>query len=170
MKNIRSGILLITLAFFSATSAYAQTKAEKRAQQAAAIQKLVDNRSFVFSAQSAQPTSGGTIQLTSPYSVTVVKDTVSSYLPYFGVAYSSQIGQTNSPLDFTSKKFQYKTQANRNGNTITINFEDQNDVRMMTFNISSGGYGTLTVISTNRQSISFYGYLEPKVSRKKKDR
>ncbi len=92
MKNIFVIILLI----FSVITANAQgqnkkskkeRRAEKQAQLMKKVKKLVDGKVFVFDARTANPLTGNTINLTSLYNVRLEKDSIFSYLPYYGRAY-----------------------------------------------------------------------------------
>jgi len=141
------------------------TKQDKQAAKAAAIKKLVDSQTYVFVAQTALPMSGSTRQLTSDYDLRVTKSSVVSYLPYFGRAYTAPIDPTRGGLQFTSKDFEYTaTPGKKGGWNILIKPKDYRDVQQMTLGISESGYGTLQVLSTNRQPISFNGYIKaPKV-------
>ncbi|MDO6430720.1 DUF4251 domain-containing protein [Flavitalea sp. BT771] len=136
------------------------TKQDKKAAKAAAIKSLVDSQTFVFAAQTALPMSGRTRQLTSDYDLRVTKSSVISYLPYFGRAYQAPLDPSKGGIQFTSKDFEYTaTPGKKGGWTILVKPRDYRDVQQMTLSISDDGYGTLQVISTNRQPISFNGYI-----------
>lgn len=144
---MKSFALLLGLGF--GIVAHAQSKSVKEA---------VESKNYVFTAQTALPMSGRTRNLTTDYDLRVLPGSVVSYLPYFGQAYQATIGETRSPLDFTSKDFQYVSiPGKKDGWTVTIKPKDYKEVQMMTLSISSEGYATLQVISTNRQAISFNG-------------
>jgi len=62
---------------------------------------------------------------------------------------------------FTTSKFEYLKEDNKkDGWDVTITPKDAADVQKLYLHISSNGYATLQVTSTNRQSISFSGYIE----------
>ena len=144
------------------------TKQDKQAAKAAAIRNLVDSQTFVYVVQSAMPMSGRIRQLTSDYDLRVTKSSVISYLPYFGRAYQAPIDPTTGGIQFTSKDFEYTaTPGKKGGWTILIKPKDYRDVQQMTLSISDNGYGTLQVISTNRQPISFNGYIKAPPKEKK---
>jgi hypothetical protein len=148
--------------------AHAQnTKKEKQAAHAAAIKKMVDSVNFVFEANTAIPQTGGTRQLTSEYDLRVVKDTIIAFLPYFGRAYlAPNPGETEGGIKFTSTNFIYTSKQKKNGSwDIFIkpkdnNISDWRDVQQLRLTISSDGYATLQVTSSNRDPISFYGYIK----------
>ncbi len=156
MKKFK--ILFISCAAFfllTAGSGFAQTKSEKEAR----IQRLLDSKNFTFAAESATPMSGGNIRLTSSnYHVSFYKDSLDSFLPYFGTAFRSQYGATQSPLIFSTADFTYQAKiSKRGGSILTVKINSPEDPDVLTLSISPSGYGTLQVSSVNRQPISFYG-------------
>lgn len=143
--------------------------------------RVINAQNFIFNATSAMPMAnmdvnnilskmpggngGGLIQLTgSQYQLTVTKDSVEAYLPYYGRAYTATMNPDDSGIKFKSKNFKYKADKKKKGSwLITINPKDTKDTQSMTLNVSENGYATLNVNSNNRQSISFNGYIsEPK--------
>jgi hypothetical protein len=149
----------ITLLVLIATSVSAQTKSAKEAT----IQRLLDSKNFTFVAESDNPMSGGNIRLNaSNYQVSFYKDSLDSFLPYFGTAFRSQYGATQSPLIFASSDFTYETRTSKKGGkTVTIKINTPDDPDVLTLSVSRSGYGTLQVNSINRQPISFYGVITP---------
>jgi len=121
---------------------------------------LVESQNYVFKAQTAMPLSGRVRHLTADYDLKISKDVVVSYLPYYGRAYVAPMDPTKNGLDFSSKDFKYTaTPGKKDGWTVTIKPTDYKDVQQMTLHISSSGYATLQVMSTNRQAISFNGVI-----------
>lgn len=162
MKILRlSLIALVLMTGVLSAKAQKQTRKEKEASKAAEVKKMLDTQDFTFTAQQMNPMSGGSVNLTSTYDVRVVKDSLISFLPYFGRAYVAPMNPTDNAMQFTSTKFSYVVTAKKNGNSdVVIKPDDNKDIRQLTFSISPSGYATLSVISINRQAISFYGYLE----------
>jgi Domain of unknown function (DUF4251) len=158
-------ILLVACGFLSTTiGARSQTPSQdKKAAKIARIKNMIDSRSYVFQAQSVMPLGGRTRQLTSDYEVEVNKESIVSYLPYFGKAYSAPIDPTKGGIEFTSKDFDYSaTAAKKDGWDILIKPKDVQDVQQLSLSVSSEGYASLHVMSTSRQPISFSGIIVPK--------
>ena len=156
--NICPRLLLI---FLLSTTLFRAT-AQHEAKSSLTIAELLNSKKFVFNAQSATPTGGRVIQLTSSYGFKLSNDSLKADLPYFGRAFSAPISPTESPLRFTSTEFTYLVQPRRKERwDVSIKPNDAREVRQMTLNVSSSGYGTLQVISNNRQAISFYGTVTP---------
>jgi len=146
--------LLMSVAGFSQNS---------KDEKAALVKENVENRNYRFVAQTALPLQGRVRQLTTEYTLKVTKDTIIADLPYFGRAYSAPIGATNGGIQFTSTNFDYtSTEKKKGGWDISIKPKDTQDVRELSLSISQNGYASLQVISNNRQTISFNGYLKIK--------
>jgi len=174
MKTLKNTLLLAFL--FVAIQVSAQTDKETTT-------RLVDAKTLVFNATTALPMANmdlnkvmarfpggqgsGAIQLTgSQYQLTIAKDSVEAYLPYYGRAYSANIGSTDSGIKFKSKDFTYKTDKKKKGGwIITIKPNDVKDVQSLTLSVGEKGYAVLNVTSTYRQPIAFNGYIsEPATS------
>lgn len=142
------------------------THKEKQAIKITHIKNLVESQNFVFIAQMALPMSGNTRQLTSEYDVHVSKDTISSYLPYFGRAYSASLNPDDAGIKFVSKDFEYKsTNRKKGGWDIQIKPTDTKNVQQFNFSISEDGYANLQTTLTDKQPISFNGYIRAKKER-----
>jgi Domain of unknown function (DUF4251) len=157
MKTINKSFgkiyLLSFLAIVYTTFTYAQTKESK-------IKNMIEERRFIFHAQTALPLTGSSRQLTSEYDLRVTRNYVTSYLPFFGRAYSLPYNPTEGGFNFTSTKFDYSVSARKkDGWEINIKPKDVPDFREFSLSISENGYGTLRTMSNNRQPISFTGYI-----------
>ncbi len=172
MKTFGKLILvsMVVLCGFQITSAQS-SKSQKKIAKEAAIKKMVEDNSYVFKANFANPQGGGRRALTDDYDFVVSKDSLISYLPYFGRAYTAPLNPTDGGIDFTSTKFDYNTTQNKNGSwDVLIKPKDNGgtdwrDVQSLRLNISTDGYASLSVISSNRSYISFDGYIEERGKR-----
>lgn len=159
MKTIYSlSLLLIVIA--AATSCIGTSQAQENSKD---FEGIVNSRNYIFVAQSVNPIGGRFRQLTSEYDLRVLGDSVVSFLPYFGRAYSAPIDPTQSSLHFTSTDFEYEQAARKRGGWIVIiKPRDNREVRQLTLTVTQSGSASLQVISTNKQQISFNGYIEPR--------
>ncbi|MDF2432016.1 MAG: hypothetical protein JWP44_1647 [Mucilaginibacter sp.] len=153
----------------SVNSTHAQnSRKEKQAAKAAEVKNMIDNSSYVFKANYALPQRGGQKVLTSDYDLRVVKDTVIAFLPYYGRAYvaPNDLYPTDGGIKFKTTNFAYSSKQKKNGSwEIAIRPKDKNitdwrDVQQLILDISTNGYASLQVVSTNRDPISFEGYIE----------
>ena len=140
-----------------------ETKKEKEAKQAALVKQLVEMQDYDFVAQSAIPTGGRTLQLTSDYTFKVRKDSLISDLPYYGKAFSADIGGGSGGIAFKTTDFSYEKEDGKKGSwDIKIKPKDVSSTNQMSLHISSSGYTSMMVMSNSRENISFYGYIRPK--------
>ena len=146
-------VLFIVFAF-SIGVVYAQDKNTD-------IKSLVESKRYVFKAQSVSPASMTFRQLNGDnYDLRILGDSLISYLPYFGRAYTAPPPGTNGGYNFTSTDFDYTAKNRRKGGwDITIKPKDVTDFREFALTISKNGTTTLRALSNNRQIISYNGFI-----------
>lgn len=188
MKIIRHLLLIMCLATGSFYIAAAQdttrktTREERKEMKAADVKKLIDSKRFVFKAQFANPLGGGVttlngrminispdgtghIYLNYNYDVKVRPDSVVAYLPYYGrTTFDANYGNTtDNGVMFTSTQFGYVSKEGKKGSTtITITPSDAKYNRKMILEIQNNGSARLQMIITNRNAISYDGYIAEK--------
>lgn len=166
MKNLKLLCILIVGAIGLNLSFVQATKIDKKAEKEAAVKRLITSGNYVFVANYAIPVGMPSRALTSAYDVTITKDNLDVYLPYFGRAYAAPRDLTDGGLKLKTSNFDYKAFAKKKGWEINITPKDQNnppgvkDVRSMQLSVSSDGYASLHVTSLNKQPISFNGYID----------
>lgn len=147
----RIGSLLIcNICFFCASTLCAQSK-----------EQLIQHKKYTFSVQTIQPLRGNVspdMQSPGYYSVKVTSDSVISNLPFFGRSFTATPGSSESPLVFTSTKFDYTvTDRKKGGWDITIKPRDTDKIQQMMLTIFPNGNASMRVISTSRDPMSFQG-------------
>ena len=160
MKTIKLICLLFPLV--SSFIAYSQdSKEEQKSEKQAEIKSLVEAKHFVFRPQSATAARGATQQLSYGYSLTVSPNEVVSDLPYFGRAYSAPMNPSDGGIRFTSTEFDYSVKNRKKGGwDITVIPKDVPNAPKVYLSVTSAGNTSARVISTNRESISFSGFIE----------
>ena len=108
----------------------------------------------------ALPARGRSVTLTSPYSVEIRNDSVISYLPYYGRAYSIPYGGGEG-LNFKAPLTDYKLEWDKK-ETAKIKFSARSEEDKFDFiiDVFSNGSSSIFVNMQNRQSISFQGELD----------
>ena len=159
MQNQETKRKIFTLMIASLMTSCSCSSFMDTAQTDAAI-RMVDEQNYVFIAEYALPLPGGSIYLSSNYTFEVSKDSIISYLPYFGRAYFSTHRLGEGGIQFQSKNFDYKSTPQKNGREITISTKDVRRRYQILLSVFSDGNATLTAISPDRQLISFNGYIE----------
>lgn len=154
-------ILALLFAGFSFESNAQKSKKEKQEVNSQSVKAVVEGGKFIFKAQSATPSRGGVIQLTSGYEMSVSPEEIKSELPYFGRSFSGGYGGSESGITFTSNKFEYDVKPKKKGGwDVTIKPTDTSQISKLFLSITSTGQATLRVTSTDRDSISYYGVIE----------
>ncbi|PIF02040.1 MAG: hypothetical protein CR996_01960 [Draconibacterium sp.] len=162
-------MLVMVLASIS-TSAQNESKnsrkhyreAEKLRQQKIMekVAKMLADTMFIYHATDMMVRGSGNMNIGYECDVQVRKIMVISYLPYIGRAYYKSFDIENSGLDFTLEMENYFYRKTKSGYKVGFKISNGSDLMNFTFFISATGYCTLTVGSTRRQSISYYGTID----------
>lgn len=167
MRTLKNCILILMLLF--SFKAIAQT------DKATTI-KIINDKNFVFVATSAIPMNStdinavfskmngniasGSINLAgNNYDLKIMPDSIIAYLPYYGRSFSAPIGRDESGIKFTTTDFTYAAKKNKKGWQITINTASTKDNPTIFLSVSQNGYASLTVISNQKQTITYNGYI-----------
>ena len=163
MKNINK--LLIIFFVLSFNYSFAQmTKKEVRQQKkeikAIKINQLINQKQFIFKANSLTSNSGYNKTLSSNYDLILKKDSVMAYLPFWGKAYTSLFNDEGGiKFNEKMKEFQYDD-LEKKGHNINFSVKTKDDTFHFNLNISTQGYANVIVTSNNKSRISYYGQIE----------
>lgn len=158
MKSNIPHVLILALFLTGCSASSSTAKNEKRAAEYEQTAALIEGGSYEFTVRSANPAGGRTIQITSTYSLEVREGVYKAYLPYFGRAYSASYGG-NGGVEFEGEPRELKIEKEDSKQKVTVRFRikhQDEDLECMLV-ITSSGSGTLTVSSSKRQPISYYG-------------
>ena len=131
-----------------------------------AVRNLIVSQSFVFIPQFVNPMNGRKRDLTPGFEISISKDTIISYLPYFGRGYIAPVSPSDVDYDFTSTKFTYTVTPARKGWNISIKPRDQTYLSELYFRIFTDASASLNITSMDRSSISYDGYITERKSKK----
>ena len=92
MKTKKQILMLLLAMLAGIPTLSAQTKKEKKEQKKEAVRQLIVSENYKIDVNTAMPMRGRNITLSSPYSLEIRNDSVFSYLPYYGRAYSVPYG------------------------------------------------------------------------------
>ena len=152
MKMKKQILMLLLALLVGLPTLSAQSKKEKKEQK----------KEYGFNGCPNIDMRGRSIPLTSLYSLEIRNDSVISYLPYYGRAYSIPYGGGNG-LNFKAPLKEYNMKLDKKGNSVITftarNPEDKFDFRVKVY---SNGSTSIDVNMQNRQSISFQGELDVK--------
>lgn len=168
MKRIAVFMFILGITGISLNAVLAQTrkekKQEKRDKEFAAIDSLIESKTYRFDARKANPSGGQQVDLTTHSADLIINnDSVESYLPFFGRAYNIAYRTSDSGIKFETLHSDYTLKKDTVKRTIDVSFSAKTEYDDYEFNLSvtSGGSATLGVISINRAFISFNGTIEP---------
>ena len=150
MKMKKQILMLLLALLVGLPTLSAQSKKEKKEQKKEAVKELIVSENYKIDVNTAMPMRGRSIPLTSLYSLEIRNDSVISYLPYYGRAYSIPYGGGNG-LNFKAPLKEYNMKLDKKGNKF--------DFRVKVY---SNGSTSIDVNMQNRQSISFQGELDVK--------
>ena len=167
MKNL-SKILVVCLVILCCLSpVYAQTKKEKEAAIAEEVKNMINTKNYLFVPTYAN-SSGGSFQVASSYNLKILKDSVTSYLPYYGNASFSVDDPTNGNIKLQWTNYNYTIKEGKKGSVIIEitpgdkSSTSSSDIKSVTLRVSPDGSASLQLVSDHRGSMSFDGYLADK--------
>ena len=159
MRTKKQIFMLLLALLVGIPTLSAQSKKEKKEQKKEAVKKLIESENYKIDVNTAMLMRGRSIPLTSSYSLEIRNDSVISYLPYYGRAYSIPYGGGDG-LNFKAVLKEYSMKMDKKGNAviefIARNPEDRYEYRVKVF---PNGSASIDVNMQNRQSISFQGEL-----------
>lgn len=137
-----------------------QERAARAAEQAKKVTEALNTRRYTINVDRMQPLRGSTKNLSFGYSVEVRNDTLFSYLPYFGRAYTVPYGGGKA-LNFEAPISHYQEQQGRNGlRRIEIGVVNEEDTYLYTIEVFDNGRSSIDVNARERERIAFTGQME----------
>jgi len=159
MVNYKFNCVLTPVLLSLCLSGNAQSAAaQKKIDQDVQLKSLIESRQYRFVALSATSMKGKTVQLSTGYGLILNKDSLDVDLPYYGRAYSTDYPpSSNMGIQLKSVHFSYVADTLKKGGwDITIKPKDSKVVSIY-LSVSSGGYCTVRISSSDRNPISYYG-------------
>tara|TARA_B100000949_G_C14165509_1_gene401017 strand:- start:434 stop:919 length:486 start_codon:yes stop_codon:yes gene_type:complete len=155
MKNIK---LILLFTFMISGAINAQSKASKFED----LKALIESKNYRFVGNWAYPMRGGNINLIgNPNSLTVSKDSVDIFLPFFGVSRLSHYN-TSGGFEYEGAIEDYKVEYDDNKQKVTITFNVHPNIERLdvTITASSQDAANIDVISSHRDIMRYKGDLK----------
>ncbi|NMA74223.1 MAG: DUF4251 domain-containing protein [Bacteroidales bacterium] len=153
VKKIFSVVLLFSLVVLP-------FRLKAQSENELSFKEILNGKRYRIEVRNAYPQSGRHISLTSNYSLTIKNDTIDSYLPYFGRAYSIPYGGGEG-LIFKSKMKEYSIEKEKEDEVrikiVTITPEDSYTYFITVYENKNAD---INVFMNKRNSIRFQGDLE----------
>ena len=160
MKRIILTAFTAALMAGAAACSSMRMTSEEKAVMAADIQSMIDNRAYSINVDRAIPSRGGNVTLTGSYDLKISGDSVYSYLPYFGRAYSLPYGGGEG-LIFKGVMSDYSHSKGKKGaNRIAFTVRTQEDVYTFDLDIFTNGSASIIVGPGNKSPITFQGNVD----------
>ena len=157
MKTYYSLILVSLFCLCGILSLSAQSRSEKKARTEQAVRQALEKKDYTIDVTYMNPRRGPGRALTDSYTLTVRHDSLLSYLPYVGEAYTVPYGGGKA-LNFSAPISEYTAEpGKKERTTVRIKVENEEDNYTYTLTIFPDGGTTINVQPTQRQSISFNG-------------
>ncbi len=153
-------ILCLTVA-----TAFAQTRKEERAAKRDSmenvVREIVESGTFTIEIDRANPMRGASRNLFPSYEMKIEGDKVTTYLPYFGRSYTAPADPRNLGIELKDYQTIIKQKTNNKKDNI-FSFEAKtagNETCNFTVTVSAGGSVAISLISSNRQAITYSGQI-----------
>ncbi|GGA76148.1 hypothetical protein GCM10008015_15920 [Flavobacterium palustre] len=132
---------------------------EQKIEKQKEIEKLINAKEFQFVARNSNSPTFRMIDLSIiPNFITFKPDFIKSEMPFFGRGFSGLgYGGSDTGLKFEGKPEKFVVNKHKKGYQIEASVRGQQDFFNITLIVSSEGNSTLTIISNNRESISYFG-------------
>ncbi len=142
------------------------TKKELKEQQKIETQKLVEAlvnaREFVFTAGTALPQGGRSVNLTTrPNYMKFHPEMIESDMPYFGRSYTGGGYGGDAGLKYEGKPEAYTVTKKKNNYLIETEVKTSGDTYKITLSVGFQGSTYVTVICSSRSTISYDGIIYP---------
>jgi hypothetical protein len=149
---------LILVTGFTQETTKKPTKEEKKAEKQKQTEAMVNAKEFVFVGRTALPTGYKSVNLTTNTNyVKFHPDTIDSYMPYYGRAYSGIGYGGDTGLKFTGKADEYTVTKGKKNYQINAQVKTDKDLFRISLTVSFEGTASLMISSNNRSSISYNG-------------
>lgn len=137
-----------------------EERAARATEQAVKVKAALSQRDFKISVGRMYTNRGGSKSLSYGYQVAVRNDSLFSYLPYFGRAYNIPYGGGKG-LNFSERISNYQESQAKNGlRMIDIDLQNEEDTYHYTIEVYDNGSSSITVMSRQRERISYSGEME----------
>jgi hypothetical protein len=161
MKHLLTGTLMAALLLTSCSGTKTQTSSSKD-QDFEQVVALIESGNYEFSIQSVNPAGRQTIRPTTIYTMVSKDGKLRAQLPYFGRAFQPSYGGDGG-IDFDGEPEEFTITVNEKKRVLTMTciMRGENERFNLTMTAGSTSYGTLSITTSRRQAISYYGLFSP---------
>ncbi len=167
MRKIFTTLLLCALTL--SLIAEEPAKSTGNETQAAKVKQATEAKNYTIEVDRAFPMRGQSINLTSSYDLAVRGDSVTAYLPYFGVSQRAIYGDSEGGIKFAEPAANYKISYNEKKQQyhITFDIRSPKDSYKISLYIFTNGSASVDISPSSSDFISYRGELVFKDNEKK---
>ena len=150
--------VLIVAPVISQEKTKKELKEERKIEKQNQVEAMINAKEFVFVARTANPMGMRSVDLTTNTNYVKFKtDLIESYMPFFGQAYGGIGYGGDTGLKFTGKPEVFTVVKNKKNYQIDATVKGETDLFRISLQVSYEGSASLSIISNNRNTISYTG-------------
>jgi len=154
--------LLISAVSIAQDKSKKQIKQEKKEALKKEVENLVKSKQFIFLAETAFPAGYRSVTLSgSTYTVEFRPNNIISNLPYFGRTYNAGAAFGDAGLKFEGAPTEYSLETTKKKHEIRAVVKGPTDNYQIILLVSFDSSASLSIVSNNRNSISYNGQIYP---------
>jgi hypothetical protein len=151
-------LLLSTPYIYSQDRNNKGTKEERRLEKQKQVDKMINDKEFVFVPRTALPAGMSVVNLSpNQNSIKFHPDFIDSFMPFFGRAYNVEGYGRDTGLQFSGKPDKFTIEKKGKMYQINVVVKEVNDMFSLFLSVGVDGFASLSVSSNNRSPISFEG-------------
>lgn len=159
-KYFVSMVIAFSASVMLSGCATSEERAAQKAEHAKKVVAALNKKAYTISVDRMYPMKGSPKNVSYGYSVEVRNDSLISYLPYFGRAYSVPYGGGKG-LNFSECIGSYRESQKVEGQRyIEIEVKNDEDSYLYTIEVFDNGRSSINVQSRQREPISYSGEVE----------
>ena len=169
MKSRFSVLMVVCLLFATFTNAQEKTKKQIKEEKKLALQKevetLVNSKEFIFIGTTAFPAGYRSVTLSANSNyVKFHPESIESYMPYYGRTYNAGAYGSDPGLKFEGNPTEYTLKTTKKDHRINAVIKGSADNYTISLIVNFDSSASLSIISNNRNSISYNGQIYPNPS------
>ncbi len=158
--RLKTLLLAVVSVILTTACASKEERAAQMAERTQQVEAALQKQHYKIDIQTMTPRQGGSRQVSYGFSLQVKGDTLVSYLPYFGRAYSVPYAGTGKGLNFTERIREYAVERARKGQTlIRLRVQNEEDNYLFTILVFDSGEADIDLQPRERESIRYSGEL-----------
>ena len=133
------------------------------AQDTQNIKAMLDAKHYIFEPRNMTTGQGRLKQLDPGYFFTISGDTLKTYLPYVGGAYTAPLDPSEAGFDFSTSDFSYTVSSGKkNSYDVIVKAKGKTAITDFMLTIYDNGTAYLKVVASDKEPVSYNGNIAGK--------